>query len=155
MTIKMSTELSEALHSDCARSFEAVLTRKNPDDFKALIDITQDEASPAALRSTALFILGGWGDTKAVEAIASVLPKLSEAEQVSALDALGRLGTPAALQAIRDCVHAESADVRKFAVHALGRIGSPEALAALQEIEQRDPTAYVRKAADRYLHRTP
>jgi HEAT repeat protein len=153
MTNKMSSNLAEALQSDCARSFETVLSERNPDDFEALISIAADKTSSPAQRSTAIFLLGAWGDIKAVDTITSALPGLPDAEKVSALDALGRLGSPAALKAVREFTTAESPNVRKFAVHALARIGSPEALEALAEIQKREPVEYVRKAAERYLHK--
>lgn len=153
MAIKMSAKLAEALQSDCARSFEAVLFDKDPDDFEALTGIAADSTYSAAKRSTAIFMLGAWGDTKAVDTIAAALPELPDAEKVSALDALGRLGSPAALKAVKAFTNAESADVRKFAVHALARIGSAEALEALAEVQRREPIDYVRKAAERYLRK--
>ena len=82
MPPEMSAELKQALSTDCGHGLEPVLELKRPEDHEVLRKLVSGEMrSEPGQRATAIFLLGAWGESSAVEPIVGVLPELDTAER--------------------------------------------------------------------------
>jgi len=150
---KLSAALDNALASDCAHSVEEVLEAKRAKDHTDLIAVIGKDSADTSAKSRALYVLGRWGDTAAVEPIAKALPNLDELGRVSAIDALGLLNTAKAMDTIVSLADDSSPHVRKFVARALARFSKPKAESTLKHMEKKDQEGFVRQQAKKSLAR--
>jgi HEAT repeat protein len=145
-------DLELALDADESCDLDVIIGQRRPADFEALRSLLRsDPAGGTPHRARAIYALGRWGDPAIVTTIRDLLPSLDHDERISAIDALGRLGTDEAAEGILRYANDESLPVRKFAALALGRIDTPRARAGLGQLEQADPSNYIRSLAARQL----
>ena len=148
----LSHELLTALDVDESCDLDAIIARRDPDDFDALRRLlTRDPAVNPRQRARAVYALGRWGDPSVVDDIRALLPELDREGRIGAIDALGRLGTEAALDGILTHAGDPSVPVRTFVTRALGRIATPRAEAELRELARTDPSERVRSLAEAQL----
>jgi HEAT repeat protein len=150
--VNLPSRLKSALESDCASELNEVLQEKRQADLEKLIELvsTSPEVNPKH-RTRAIYALGRWGNTAAVDKIIQVMPVLDEIGRITAIDSLGRLGSHKALQPIFEQSDDPSMHVRKFVIHALGRYKLAEARAKLVEMRENDPDPILRTLAAEYL----
>jgi HEAT repeat protein len=150
--VNLPSRLRIALEADCASALNEVIQENRPADLEKLKELvsTSPEVDPKH-RTRAIYALGRWGDTTAVDRIIQVMPVLDEMGRITAIDSLGRLGADKALRPIFEQSDDPSMHVRKFVIHALGRYKLPEARAKLVEMRENDPDPILRTLAAEYL----
>ncbi len=147
---QFSTELTNAIESDCAHSMEPLMEAKRSQDLKDMLDLLKEDVGTSNARARALYALGRWGDPKVVEQISEALPLFNDLERASAIDALGRLGSAPALASVISLQDDPSMQVRKFVVRALSRFKGAKAAKALKYMEENDSEDLVRAYARKY-----
>lgn len=148
----MSTELNQAMESDCATGVEEILAARRSEDLAALRALLRADADvPRSSRQNAIHILGRWGDSESAGAVRSLLPTFDKRERINAVAALGQLDSPDAEAAVLDLSGDDSPDVRRFAVYALANLATETALERLRVMQSEDPERFVRAIANRTL----
>ncbi len=103
-----------------------------PAGIRVLIDALSDD--DARLRLVIVDLLGEFGDTDAIPALASALRDPEPGVRSQAADALGKLGSESAVPDLLALLSDSDKDVRISAAWALGQIGHPSALDALLKL---------------------
>ena len=148
----MNPKLQEAIESDCGHGVCALLKEKDASNVIELLDVVanRDSYTERAFLN-AIYILGRWGDERAVPLITQELPDLDERGKICALDALGRIGKDVDVEEIAKAGESENPDVRKFAIRALARIGTVEARQKLDELDIKEKIPWLKDVAQKSI----
>jgi HEAT repeat protein len=148
----MDALVKEAIESDCGFGVCALLEKKDPNHLIELLDVASHHSDYTELSYlNAIYILGRWGDERAVSLIESNLPDLNEKGQICALDALGRIGKGVNAKQVGQYGDSKNPDVRKFAMKALSRIGGKAAKQKLEELNAKETIPWVKKIGEKSI----
>jgi HEAT repeat protein len=113
---------------------EAVL-RAGGDTFEGLLEVLADGAQPDDVRGTCAWLLGRFGNQRAIAPLVRALSDGAPAVRSDAALALGLLGAEEAVDPLVAMIDGDAdAGVRCVAASALGQLGDPRARAPLEAL---------------------
>ena len=124
-----------------------LLQHKNNRTIEVFISLLKNKSW--WVRSNAAWVLGEFGEGRAVKPLLSLLLDRDELGkvQVAAIRALGNIGDARAVETLTEFLSSDNFELKDVAISALGEFQDPHASEALKEISLRDNDASIREKA--------